>query len=500
MHEIIYITVISGDEKQIIETKKANLLEVIKSAGYFINAPCGGRGRCGKCTVKLLSGKVDNAEVDADGYVLACKANICQDITIEINEASGYGITLTNNSRYQIDGVSGYGIAVDIGTTTLAFYLMNLKSGEEIDSFSCLNPQAVYGGDVISRITACSEGKLKDLNKIIIKKTNEIITYFQNKHSIKAINSLTACGNTTMMHLFAGEDVSSMGVYPFKPMFIKTMIKKGEELKINAQKVTLLPSVSAFVGSDITAGLLSTGITEIKQNSMLIDIGTNGEIALYANGSLFCASTAAGPALEGANIACGMGGVSGAIDTAYINNGKIEYTVIGGGRPQGICGSGLIDIIAALLELNIMDETGAFNDEYDKDNIIKDDKYFINEDIYISQKDIREFQLAKSAICAGVKALTKKAGICLNEIENFFIAGGLGYYINYKSALKTGLLPEETSGKITITGNSAGAGAKMCLLSENQTRLCQAIADSCNSVELAADSFFMEEYINNMSF
>jgi uncharacterized 2Fe-2S/4Fe-4S cluster protein (DUF4445 family) len=498
MANIIKITVKSEGKTSVINAEKGeNLLSALIKGGFYVSAPCGGRGRCLKCGVKLLSGEVSGVSPDKEGIILSCRAEVCGDISIALNEISGSKVfSGSDNSEY--DKITGYGIALDIGTTTLAFYLMDLYNGKEIDSHSCLNPQGVFGADVISRISACREGRLKDLNKLITEKTNSVIGLFEKKHNIN-ISRLTVCGNTTMLHLFANIDPTPLGVFPFTPVFIETKRYKGKELNINADSVTLLPSVSAYVGSDITAGIISTRMISKGQNNMLADIGTNGEIALYTDGKLYCASTAAGPAFEGANISCGMGGVPGAIDSAEFSDGKINFTVIGNIRPSGICGSGLIDIIAIMMEKGIFDKTGTF-DGNSFDGKLTGDKYYITDNIYISQKDVREFQLAKSAICSGIKTLAAKAGLPLEKIDNFYIAGGLGYYINCKNAVKTGLLPEEIGSKITVVGNSAGAGAKMCLLSEKQLALCQRAAAGCKNIELAAEPAFMEEYIKNMGF
>ena len=498
MDGFVTITVKGGGASKRFAAKKGgSLMSALVSQGYFVSAPCGGRGRCGKCKVKLLSGAVDKAQPDAQGFVLSCLARLREDITVEFAEATGSGLTLSRGALAELDGGPGYGIALDIGTTTLAFYLMDLADGREIDAYSCLNPQGAFGADVISRISACAEGKLGQLNALIVGKVNEVIAALTEKHGIGGIDKLTACGNTTMLHLFAGEDASLLGVYPFIPAFTEMRRYEGGRLGVRAGEVVLLPSIAAYVGSDIVAGILSTGMVQ-QEGSLLIDIGTNGEIALNAGGKLYCASTAAGPALEGANISCGMGGVAGAIDSARIAGGRLNYTVIGDGEKKGICGSGLIDIISIMLELRVIDETGAFCDGAHPG--IRDDKFYITGEIFISQQDVRQFQLAKSAICAGIKAIAAKADISLEDVGKAYVAGGMGYYIDYKNAIRTGLLPKQLDGKIEVVGNSAGAGAKMCLLSKRQLELSRRIAGSCENVELSAEPLFMEEYVNSMGF
>lgn len=478
-----------------------NLLDFLISKGYFITASCGGKGTCGKCKVKLLGGGI-NAEIDKEGFFLSCRAKINGDAEIEVAHTKGGGLTQHTSALGDIDKAEGYGVAVDIGTTTLAFYLIDLSSGKEIEGYSCLNPQGVYGADVISRINACKNGNLGQLNKLIVEKVREITDNLLKKHGIDKLKKIVLCGNTTMMHLFAGEDASPLGHYPFTPVFTELKEYAGGYFGINAETVILLPSVSAYVGSDITAGIVSTQLSKGTKIQMLVDIGTNGEIALYdGKGNLYCASTAAGPAFEGANITCGMGGTEGAIDSVKYNGNNIEYTVIGGGKPQGICGSGLIDAIAVMRENGIIDDTGLMETP---DNAlaakIADDKFYIAENVFISQKDVREFQLAKSAICAGIKTIVKTNNLDLNDIAEINIAGGLGFYLNQDNALKIGLLPSQFKGKIKVAGNSAGSGAKMCLLSQKALGEITETARVCKNIELSQTTLFMEEFIENMGF
>ncbi|MDD4002932.1 MAG: ASKHA domain-containing protein, partial [Clostridia bacterium] len=481
--------------------KGVNLLEFLISKGYFINADCGGKGTCGKCRVKLISGNV-NAEKDKDGFILSCKAQVFGDIEIELQNLEGTGLTSHNFVITHKDNASGYGVAVDIGTTTLAFYLMNLSSGKEIDSYSCLNPQGVFGGDVISRIAASKNGKLSELNKLIVNKVAEICNYFIKKHGIKELKKVYLCGNTTMIHLFSGVDASPLGQYPFTPVFTDLKEFRGVYGEIEAWQIILLPCVSAYIGSDVVTGIIATNIDKSSSAKLLVDIGTNGELVLSLGGELFCASTAAGPAFEGANITCGMGGVSGAIDSVTFDGSKINYTVIGEGQPKGICGSGLIDIIALMFEYGVIDESGLIvKSDYEVfAQKTKNDSFYITDDVFISQKDVREFQLAKSAICSGIKTIIKTNGLKAEDISEVFISGGLGFYINKHSAVKVGLIPPQFIDKLTIAGNSAGGGTKLCLLSEKELKRCINVAKKCKNIELAESSVFMEEYINNMGF
>jgi uncharacterized 2Fe-2S/4Fe-4S cluster protein (DUF4445 family) len=497
------IVIHHNNQTKIFQAREGeNLLTFLILSGYYITASCGGKGTCGKCKVKLIGGGI-NADIGGDGYFLSCQAKISGDAEIEVPHTVGSGLIKHGGALKEIDKAEGYGAAIDIGTTTLAFYLMDLKSGAEIDSYSCLNPQGVYGADVISRINACKNGNLNQLNKLIVEMVREVTENLLKKHNISRLKKITLCGNTTMMHLFAGEDPTPLGHYPFTPVFTELREYDGGYFGISADKVILLPSVSAYVGSDITAGIISTELNKGSGVTMLVDIGTNGEIALYdGKGNLYCASTAAGPAFEGANITCGMGGTDGAIDSVKYAGGKIEYTVIGGGKPKGICGSGLIDAVAVMRQYGIIDETGLMEVASGSPLAAKviGDKFYISENVFISQKDVREFQLAKSAICAGIKTIVKTNGLDLNDVEKLNIAGGLGFYINQQNALKIGLLPPQFSGKISVAGNSAGSGAKMCLLSQKSLAEIINAAQVCKNIELSQAAEFMDEFVENMSF
>ena len=485
------ISVRSGARTLELPAKEGeNLLGVLRRNGIFIDAPCGGRGRCGKCGVRLLSGVVRGTEPDGQGRFLSCLAQIGGDLAIEVAERSGSGLLDSSSVAAATDGGSGYGVALDIGTTTLAFYLLELSSGRELDRFACLNPQAVFGGDVVSRISACSEGKLGELHALIRDRVAEVLSDFCVRHALPGIVRLTVCGNTTMLHLFRRVDASSLGVAPFRPVFLDTQRFPGAELGLPAEEVVLLPGISAYVGADIAAGLLAVDFGR-RGAELFADIGTNGEMAVYCGGRFLCTSTAAGPAFEGANISCGMGGVPGAIDKVWTEAGKIRFRTIGDLPPEGICGCGLVDAVRVMLELGVIDETGAFADG---------DRFFLTEKVCLTQKDVREFQLAKSAVCAGLRVLMRRAGIAPADVTRLCVAGGLGFWLDPESAGRTGLIPAELTGKIETVGNSAGAGAKLCLLSEAGLRECERIAAECEVVDLSSDPDFMDEYIANMSF
>ena len=464
-----------------------NLLTFLQGKGYAIAASCGGNGKCGKCKVRVLEGGVEGQE---NGYAYACLAHISRDAYVEVFETKGSGLTRSFVQDSKTDGEEGYGVALDIGTTTLAYSLVNLKTGEETDRFGVLNHQGAYGADVLSRIAAADQGKAQSLQESILSQTREALSRFRAKIPDGRVRKLTVCGNTTMLHFFMGADVSGIGRYPFTASFLDTQRFSGTRLNLEAEEVVLLPSLSAYFGADAVIGGVVVNLR--KETSLLADIGTNGEMLLHVDKKMYAASTAAGPCFEGANIECGIGGVNGAIDSVFERDGKICYTVIGGGKAEGICGAGLVDAVALMLKKGIIDETGAFT--------AQEQRFYISDEIYISQADIRNFQLAKSAICAGMRALISAAGIQAHELKRVYIAGGLGFYLNLRNAVAVGLFPPELESKLTVVGNTALAGAKQCLCRRGTISQAEKIARETEYLDLAASDVFMDAYVENMYF
>lgn len=474
------------------------LLDVLARAKYYLPASCGGKGTCGKCKVKLIEGKLENVTPDQEGYVLSCKAKIRGDLTVFLPTQTGAGLTDFSERTMQSEK-TGLGVSLDVGTTTLAACLINLHTGETLRKISALNPQGVYGADVLSRIQACRDGKLALLQQLILNKTQEMLKMLSNGREIE---ELVVSANTTMLHLFLGVNPEPIGVYPFTPVFTQTQTVDGAALGLSVKKVRLLPSVSGYIGSDITAGILSCGMSQSEKTELLVDIGTNGEIVLSHKGNLYATSTAAGPALEGACIECGMGGVSGAIDKVYLQNEELCFTTIENQPPKGICGSGIIDFMSVLMQEQLIDENGTFNEETNsplKKRLV-DDKIYLMDAVYLSQQDIRQFQLAKAAISAGIETLLIECGVDKTQVETLYIAGGLGYFMNVENAAKTGLLPLAFSDKAKAVGNSSLSGARICLLNEQAQKNIEDIASETQIVELSFSKTFQDLYVENMYF
>ena len=471
----------------------ANLLEVLTQNGFFIPAACGGRGSCGKCAVKCRTADTDDYQT-----VLSCHTSVTSDLVVLLDKDAKSGL-------WKVSSLSSFetkkaGMLLDIGTTTLAACLVDKESGETVARASTLNPQGAFGADVISRISAFGAGRGEEMRQAVADATNHLISEFLRTGA--QIDEVLVVGNPTMLHIFIGVDPSGIGTYPFTPAFTESKYFDGAEIGIQAPRVRLLPSISAYLGADVSAGILACEMHKTEETQLFIDLGTNGEIVLAHEGKLFAASTAAGPALEGANMSCGMGGVSGAIDRVWCENGKLHFTTVENAPVCGICGSGYIDLFALLLDEGIIDETGAFVEECTSplSRYLEDDCFYLTPEVYLSQDDVRQFQLAKAAIAAGVEALTAHCGVKMDKITRVFLAGGLGYYMSPMSAIRVGLLPSALLSHTQIVGNTALSGAQLCLLNEENQTALDALCKEIETVELSFSPVFSQAYIENMGF
>ena len=461
-----------------------DLLRLLEKEQIIISAPCQGKGRCGKC------------RVTADGKeVLACQTPIHGDMTVLVPRSEGTGLSVFSAGPWP-EGHQGLGIALDIGTTTLAAVLADLSTGQVLASRSMLNPQRVCGADVISRIAACGEGQLELLTDLVRTAARQLTEQLLPAAKGRPVDLMTVCGNTTMAHLFCGVDPSPIGVAPYTPVFTGMKEYPGRELGLPVETVFVLPSAAGYIGSDVVCGILALG--EDPSVRLLADLGTNGELALIRGERIVCASTAAGPALEGANIECGTGGIPGAVCAV---SDDLGFRTVSDQPAAGICGSGLTDLIAVLLRRGVIDETGALDEECggELEARIDGQRFYLLEDLWLSQKDIRQFQLAKAAINAGIETLCENAGLRCADVGRLYVAGGLGYYLAEKSMLETGLIPSPFAGKLETPGNTALAGAVRCLLKQERDRVC-ALADSIEICELTGRSDFSDRFIDAMCF
>jgi uncharacterized 2Fe-2S/4Fe-4S cluster protein (DUF4445 family) len=470
------------------------LLSALAREGIVLSAPCGGRGLCEKCRVRLVTGELRGAVPDSQGIFLACRGIPLTDIAIELLSGDALPQTEADHpDRLPDCSPVRTGAALDVGTTTVSIRFVDLDNGRVLETVSALNDQRVFGADVMNRINAAQNGKTGELFTLINRQTQELLSRFMRQRRIDKIETLAVSGNPAMLHLFTNTDPSSMGEAPFTPVFLESRQFSGEELGLSAGQVILTPSIAAFIGGDITAGLAALDITQESGSALLVDIGTNGEMALFHQGRILCCSTAAGPALEGAEISCGMGSVPGAINAVGRKDGKLSFTTIGGGEPRGLCGCGLIDVIAFMLKEGIIDETGAMDGAYP-------DGFPLTGTTRLLNRDVRQYQLAKSAILSGIRILCRQAGLAPADLNTIYIAGGLGFFINKENAIATGLLPGEFRDKIAVCGNLSLRGAVDCLLKPDFLDICDRIISMSGYADLAADPAFMDEFADNMLF
>lgn len=519
------VKVLNGNNEIIFVHGKAgeNILQSFRDANEYVHAPCSGRGICGKCRVRITT-EVDRSvlvppevgelchlsDIDQkDGIRLACLALFrvnacisvergCEDVFISESDTMGR----FNFMDTVVSGSDPF-IAVDIGTTTIAVALVGGS-----DKMPCIitrtNRQKGFGVDVISRIQACIEVEesLKSMHRLVVEQVGEMISVICATRELPRdiIKSVFVSGNTTMLHLFKGENPKGLAAFPFSfnEVFLSVQRLTAGFLGIRTLAsnciVELLPCISAFVGADITAGILASGLNVACEPQLLIDIGTNGEMVLAVDGKLIATATAAGSAFEGGQIKCGCSAILGAINRVHWE-GYIKWfscDTIGDVAPVGICGSGLVDITAALINAGFLEESGELVLP-EGTNIFYPVKGY---DVFLSQSDIRQIQLAKGAVAAGVAILCEKAGIMQEDIKKVYLAGGFGAFLDEQSAITIGLLSECFSGKVNSVGNSsligtAYYGADMAFVP---------FFGTIEVLDLSSESSFQYEFVENMLF
>ena len=469
--------------------------------------PCGGHGKCGKCKL-IVTGNVSEPTADElallseeellSGIRLGCLTYALGDCEVVTCVAPSSAVVLTSGElpEFSLEPTfSEYGVAIDIGTTTIASRLYDVSGGIVAEAV-CLNPESRWGADVISRIEASLGGYSREIAVTVREEVDRLILELAELGGITSdkIDSVVITGNTVMLSLLTEECVFPLSRAPFvaERLFDETLLAKELELKSLNENTVIYrpPCISAFVGADVLCAVLASRIYE-RECSALVDLGTNGEMAIWKDGRLITASTAAGPAFEGVGISSGMRGGVGAIDKAYINDaGNIEVSVIGGREAVGICAGGLVDVAECMLRLSYIDETGYFEDE----------SLELASGVSITAKDIRMLQLAKSAICAGLKSLCATVGVDESEVLSLSVAGGFGNYLNMESASKIGLLPKKLAKVSKTVGNAALTGASLLLLSIPERQAAKSLVKCAESLELSSSKIFSDFYISAMSF
>lgn len=450
-----------------------NLLQVQIAAGLRPDAPCGGKGTCGKCKVWVVGQEV-----------LACQTTVTGDMTVRTEpEAKIRILTEGISVKTEPDGRDAYVLAFDIGTTTVVAYLLDGYTGDLLAQSSCRNPQGQFGADVISRIQhAMNEGG-DTLCSCIRSAMEELTGEVCAKAAItpESIGTAAIVGNTAMHHLLLNIDPKPLVTPPYMPA-VYAGIEKGI--------ARILPNIAGFVGGDTVGCMVATRFDKLEELSLLIDIGTNGEMVMGDKNRRIACSTAAGPAFEGAKISCGMRGAEGAVDHVWLEDGNVKYHVIGETAPEGLCGSGLLDLVAVLLDLEIIDESGR----------MKGKTYTLCDNVVLTQKDVREVQLAKAAIRAGIELLAENIGAQVQEIRKVYLAGAFGNYLNPASACRIGMIPPVLVDRIKPIGNAAGEGAKLCALNEKEFDYSRRLAAETEFLELASLPAFQDCYVDALEF
>jgi uncharacterized 2Fe-2S/4Fe-4S cluster protein (DUF4445 family) len=559
-----YVTFLNEKKSVLVETG-VTILEAARRAGVVVESPCNAIGSCGKCKVKIPEPGQRNSiktlethynapdDEKREGFYLACQTIIIGDIAVETRDydaenaslkilAKGntfqyeykpyvYKKLINENGAWRTEVYGGdtligvengnttkeiYALALDIGTTTIVVALIDLNSGGQIDSENELNPQTAYAQDVLSRIHfASKDDGLQILFSTFIFRLNAMIDTIAMRSKISKSNiyEIAFSGNTTMLHLATRTNPYLLGQYPYTSQISGDSFINAQELGITISQFGLIylpPVISAYVGADITSGILVSQLDEVKETVLFIDIGTNGEMALAANGKIAVSSTAAGPAFEGMNISCGMRASRGAIEYFVIHEGQIEFNVIGGAEAAGICGSGLLDITAGLVNAGVIapngrfvqPDSGSYREALKKCMRDKDGKkaFFITPDVYLAQKDIRQIQLAKSAIRTGIEMLLAHFNLTARDITRVEIAGSFGYHLREQSLLDLGLLPAEFAGKVYFIGNTSLSGAIAFLLNVGFMSKMRNLVRRIDTIELAKHENFDRVFVKYMSF
>jgi len=474
-----------GMPKTVSVTPDKTLHKILINQGIQIPHPCGGNGTCGKCVVSTSAGnKLSCQALAEDGmeiYPQTSKENM---VILDTYESC---------RSFEYDRGAGYGVAIDIGTTTIAFELIDLKDGSRKATHSIANSQRSIGADVVTRIKKANEGALARLHSYIISDIKLGLAKFSDCN----ISAVSIAGNTTMLHLLLNLSCETLGSFPFTPVEIDMKECKLSDVFGVGDDTTLyiLPGISTFVGADISAGILCCHANKEKP-SLLIDLGTNGEMALFSSDKILVTSTAAGPAFEAGNISCGTASIPGAIASIrYLPKDNVfMYETISNEPPIGICGTGVVEMVAQLVKNNLVDETGRLDDSYFDSGIE------IAPGITFTQKDVREIQLAKSALRSGVEILLDVAGYGYNDIDKVYLAGGFGHRINLDSAIDLGLIPHELQEKIVTVGNTSLGGAAHVLTSTSAADNIKKIGKQAKEVNLSTHPKFNDLFMEYMMF
>lgn len=464
------------------------IAQAAAAAGVTMNLPCGGQGRCGKCSVTVGS--------EIKKRVLACQTLVEEDIEVTTQKAAEKNkvVGVTDHRGIPVDDktpvTNGHGLAIDIGTTTVAIEIVDMDNHLTLYRAAGVNMQRDRGEDVLARMQYSADGGAPELKGLVLSTINDLLHTFTE--GTQNINAVCVSGNTAMTHLFLGVDPSPIREPPYMPVFVKaetTGSGSGLDVSPDAQVYTM-PAISSYVGGDVVSDITVAGMDLSERMSLLIDVGTNGEVALGNRDMMLVCSSSAGPAFEGSTTTSGMLAQIGAIDGVMVEGCKVRYTVIGGGEPKGICGSGIIDLVAQLFAAGMIDRRGNFTEKADA----KDGVFTIAPGVAITQSEIMDIMLTKAAIYSAARTLVRSMGIGFGDLDRIYVAGGFGNFINLDSAITIGLFPDVDRSKYAYLGNASLGGAVNYLLSESVRTRTDAISYNATYLDLSSDPAFYDEY------
>jgi len=522
--------IIYDKNKIIVEAKKGETIaHILHNNDVFVSTSCAGNGFCGKCIVKAF-GAISNLTVREkkllsekeleNNFRLACLTKINGDCTVYTNNSfqSSHKNTfdnitdITDKFKYSNSNIDEFGIALDLGTTTVGIYLYDCSKKLLVDSSSFLNPQIKYGADVISRVShIINEKSTTNIqNKCIIDSINNDIEILCKKNNIPIdrIKKVSIAANPIMTYIFHNISPINLTTYPFKADNHFGNLINAQELGLITKNATLwtFPLNSSFIGGDIIAG----STLYLQNNCLLLDLGTNGEIALKTGDKYYFASAAAGPAFEGGTFQKGIAPSLSAIDSVYLENDEIKYSTIGNITPLGLCAAGIVSCISLLLTLGICTNDGRLlsREELDKKyqkhiEVYRGQNIFVldkENDIYITAGDIRAFQTSKAAISAAILTLLNEVNISITEIESLYITGGFGKHITTSDAINCGLIPKEFKDKVKFINNAVAESTILSLISDEYIEKCKNTKMNSHVLSFLSNSFFAQEFINQMSF
>ncbi|MBN2404765.1 MAG: DUF4445 domain-containing protein [Coriobacteriia bacterium] len=511
------------------------LLDAARHAGVAVDAPCGGVGRCGRCRL-IAHGALSPLTEDersllpageiAAGMRLACRARVMGEVHVGAVTAPGHLriVEHATVSRPEVEppyvrgiitddaGEPLLGVAADIGTTTLALALVDLRNGDQVAHISAPNGQQSYGADVMSRVSAALSGGADGLHSAVVAEIERLAEMLVARIGATPahVHEFSVVANTAMRALLLGEDVRPLAAAPYTGALVSSKTVDGAAIGMKTfdAPVYVAPGVSAFIGGDIVAGLLASGITRAETPKLFLDLGTNGEIVLLGGGHIVAASAAAGPALEGASIEMGMRAEPGAIERVRNDAGTLIAETIDGAPPRGICGSGLLDLVAAMLEVGALDQSGRITAEPHHAWVSRvrergDQRVFDvtrSGGVVLTQRDVRELQLAKGAIATAVDMLLENAGLAPDAVAEMIVAGGFGLHVRGEALARIGMIPAPLAGRLDFVGNAALAGAVALLVSAETRAHADALAAEIQTIGLADDSAFQGRFLAALAF